>query len=180
MAQCQGPRAQIRLFFGLHLYLAGKYCENHKMPGVQLNVTPARAITWFVGVTIYCTFFNNNSPLPRQFLCNKILLKKLATARGMLIQQIFELRGHGPPGRICSPKTGCFHDKTIISKKNIRLDYLLLKYCRRECSLLPPTSSTEPPREGAGGTMTPGPMEFEGPMGFRRAHELERSPSKFR
>ena len=76
MAQYHGPRAQIRLFFSLHLYLAGKYCENLKVPGAQLNVNAARAIIWFVGVTIYCTFFNNNSPTPGQFLCNKMLLKK--------------------------------------------------------------------------------------------------------
>ena len=41
--------------------------------------------------------------------------KKLATVRGMLIEQIFELRGPRPHGRICTPITGCFHDKTIIS-----------------------------------------------------------------
>ena len=64
MAQCQEPRAQITLFFGLHQYLAKKYCENLKVSGAQLIVNPARAITWFVGVTIYCTFFNNNSPPP--------------------------------------------------------------------------------------------------------------------
>ena len=58
----------------------------------------------------------------------------------MIIAQIFELRGPGPPGRICNSITGCFHDKTIISKRNIRLDcYLLLKYCKRHCTLLPPT-----------------------------------------
>ena len=58
----------------------------------------------------------------------------------MLIEQIFELIGPGPTGRICTPKTGCFHGKTIISKESIRLDcYLLLKYCRRQCTLLPPT-----------------------------------------
>ena len=68
MAQCQGSRAQmVRYFFGLHLYLAGKYYENVKVPRAQQNVNRARAITWFVGVTIYCTFFNNNSPPPRQF-----------------------------------------------------------------------------------------------------------------
>ena len=33
----------------------------------------------------------------------------------MLIEQIFELRGPGPHGRISTPITGCFHDKTIIS-----------------------------------------------------------------
>ena len=49
----------------------------------------------------------------------------------MLIEQSFELRGPGPPGRLCTPITGCFHEKTIIFKENIRLDcYLLLKYCR--------------------------------------------------
>ena len=59
---------------------------------------------------------------------------------GMLIEQSFELRGPGPPGHICTPITGCFHDKTIISKENFRLDcYFLLKYCRRQCTLLSPT-----------------------------------------
>ena len=86
----------------------------------QLNINPARAITWFVGVTIYCTFFNNNSPPFCQFLCNKILLKKLATVREVLIGQIFELRKLPRlSGRICAPTTGCFQDKTIIYKENI-------------------------------------------------------------
>ena len=66
--------------------------------------------------------------------------KKLATVRGMLIEQIFELREPGLPGRICTPITGCFQDKTIISEGNNRLNcYLLLKYCSRQCTLLPPT-----------------------------------------
>ena len=76
-------------FFGLHLYLAEKYCENPKVPGAQLNINPARAITWLVGITMYCTFFLNNSPTPGQFSCNKILLKKLITVRGRLIEQNF-------------------------------------------------------------------------------------------
>ena len=97
------------------LYLTEKYCKNPKVPGAQLKVNPARAVTWFVGVTIYCTFFNNHSPPPGQFLCNK--KKLLATVWGMLIEQIFELRGPGPPGRIFTPIPGCFHDKTIISRK---------------------------------------------------------------
>ena len=58
----------------------------------------------------------------------------------MLIEQIFELRGPGLPGHICTPLTGCFHDKTIISKENVGLDcYLLLKYCRGPCTLFPLT-----------------------------------------
>ena len=67
-------------------------------------------------------------------------LEKTFATIGMLIEQIFELRGPGPPSRICSPITGCFHDKTIISKENIRLDsYLLLKYCWSQSTLLFPT-----------------------------------------
>ena len=58
----------------------------------------------------------------------------------MLIEKNFELGGLGPSGRICTPITGCFHDKTIISKQNIRVDcYLLLKYSTRQCTLLLPT-----------------------------------------
>ena len=50
----------------------------------------------------------------------------------MLIEQIFELRGPEAPGRVCSPITACFHDKTITCEENNQLDcFLLLKYCRR-------------------------------------------------
>ena len=59
----------------------------------------------------------------------------------MLIEQIFELREPGPPGRICTPITGCFQDKTIISKNNRLKGCLLLKYYMRQCTLLPPTWS---------------------------------------
>ena len=52
--------------------------------------------------------------------------QKLAAAREMLIEQNFELRGPRPPGRICTPITGCFHVKTIIYKESIRLDFI---YC---------------------------------------------------
>ena len=46
----------------------------------------------------------------------------------MFAEQIieFELRGRGPPGRTCTPRTGDFHDKTKISKKNLRLNYHVL------------------------------------------------------
>ena len=60
----------------------------------------------------------------------------------MLIEQILELqlRGPGPPGRTCTPITGNFYDKTKISEENLRTDYyLLLKCCKRQCTLLPPT-----------------------------------------
>ena len=142
MAQCQEPRAHIILFFGLYLYLAGKYCKNPKVPGAQLNVNPTRECKSDSGnnmvwrrITIYCTFFNYNSPPPRQFLCNKIVLKKISYSKGMLMEQIFKLRGPGLPGRTSNPITGCFYDKTITSKENVRLDrYLVLKYYRRQCT----------------------------------------------
>ena len=52
----------------------------------------------------------------------------------------FELRGPGPPGRICTPTTVYFYDKTKISKANLRVDYYLpLKYCTKQCTLLSPT-----------------------------------------
>ena len=43
----------------------------------------------------------------------------------MLIKQIFELREAWAPGRICTPITGCFQDKTIIYKENNRLNCYL-------------------------------------------------------
>ena len=59
-----GASRSYKSFFGLHLYLSEKYYKNPEVPGAQHNVNPARAITWFVGVTIYCTFFSNNSSPP--------------------------------------------------------------------------------------------------------------------
>ena len=48
----------------------------------------------------------------------------------MLIEQIIEfiLRSLGPLNRTCTPTTGYFYVKTKISKENLRLDYLLLRY----------------------------------------------------
>ena len=60
----------------------------------------------------------------------------------MLIKQIieFQLTGPGPPGGTYTPITGYFHDKTKVSKENLRVYYhLLLKYCRTRCTLLPPS-----------------------------------------
>ena len=66
--------------------------------------------------------------------------EKLSNSKGMHIEQNFELRGPEPHGRICTPITDCFHDKTKISMENLQVDcYLQLKYCRRQCTLLPLT-----------------------------------------
>ena len=59
----------------------------------------------------------------------------------MLIEQIteFQLREPWLFGRTCTPITGKLHDETKIFEENLREDYyLLLKYCRRQCALLPP------------------------------------------
>ena len=71
-----------KTFFDLPLYLVGKYSENPNVPGTQLNVNLALAITWFKGIAICCAFFDNNSPPLRQFLCNKILLKTNSYRKG--------------------------------------------------------------------------------------------------
>ena len=56
----------------------------------------------------------------------------------MLIEQIVALHT-GPPGLTCISITGYFHDKTKISKKNLRVGFpLLLKCCTRQCTLLLP------------------------------------------
>ena len=60
----------------------------------------------------------------------------------MFIEQIIEfaLREPGSLGRICTPITGYFHDKTKISSANLLVDfYLLLKYYRRRDTALPLT-----------------------------------------
>ena len=65
----------------------------------------------------------------------------------MLIERIIELqlREPGPPGEhvlLYIPVTGYFHDKTKISKENLRVHYYLLLQCsQRQCTLLPPTGT---------------------------------------
>ena len=58
------------------------------------------------------------------------------------MEQIIELqlRRPGPPGQTCTSITGYFHDKTKISKENLRVDHCLLLKCGKiQCTLLPPT-----------------------------------------
>ena len=59
MAQCQGLRAQmVKIFFGLHIYLAGRCSENYEIARGYAQCKSARAIIWLVGETIYCTIFH--------------------------------------------------------------------------------------------------------------------------
>ena len=71
-----------KTFFGLHLYLAGRCSKNSLYCRKQCKSSPG--ITCLASVTIYCT---NDSP--RQFLREKILLKKKLGK--MLIEQIIEI-----------------------------------------------------------------------------------------
>ena len=72
MAQCQGPRTQmVRLFFVFVYTWQEDVPKFRKVPGAPRNVNSARAITWLVGVVIYSTIFNNNSPPLYQFLRTK-------------------------------------------------------------------------------------------------------------
>ena len=58
-----GPRA-LRSD-GKTLFLVYTYSAKiSNVSGASRNVNQARAITWQLGVTIYCTVFNNNSPPP--------------------------------------------------------------------------------------------------------------------
>ena len=53
-----GPRAQmVRHFFDLHLYLAGRSCENPQSARGPARCKSGPAITWLVGVIFYCTIF---------------------------------------------------------------------------------------------------------------------------
>ena len=59
----------------------------------------------------------------------------------MLIEQIieFELREQGPLGGTCTPKLVILMTPQKFLKGDLRVDYyLMLKYCRRQCILLPP------------------------------------------
>ena len=105
--QSHGFRVQmVRRFFGLHLYLAGRCCENPQSARAPGQYKSGPGITWLVDETIYFTFFNNNLPPPRQLLKTKYSKKKLA--RGMLIKKVieFQLKGPRSPGHTYTLITG--------------------------------------------------------------------------
>ena len=116
MTQCQGPGAQmVRLCCGLHLYLAER-CGENLQSIAQCKFCPA--IICSVGVTNIAPCFNNNSLTPRQFLRDKILLKKNQLGK-MLIEQIieFQLKKPGPPGRMCALQLVIFMTKQKFQRK---------------------------------------------------------------
>ena len=67
------PRSNGKTIFSCSPVFDRKILQKSQGARGPTQCKSGRAITWFVRLTIYCTFFNNNSPPPRQFLCNKIL-----------------------------------------------------------------------------------------------------------
>ena len=62
----------------------------------------------------------------------------------MLIDRIikFKLKGPGPHSRSSTPKLVIFMINQKFLKENLRVDYYLpLKYCRKQCVLLPSISA---------------------------------------
>ena len=79
--QLKALRSNLETFYGLHLHLAERCCENLQSARGPARFKSGPAITWLVSVTIYCTIFQQqfiNSPPHRQFLRTKYFLKKLA------------------------------------------------------------------------------------------------------
>ena len=54
---------------------------------------------------------------PLQFFRGKIVLKKMAGEMLIMLIIEFELRGPGPPGRIHTPRTVYFYEKTKSLRK---------------------------------------------------------------
>ena len=75
-------------------------------------------------VTICYTNFKKQSTSTSLVFTRQNILKKPGE---MFIEHIieFELRGSGPSGRPCNPKTGYFYNKTKISKKKSSSELLL-------------------------------------------------------
>ena len=74
MAQCQGPCTHmVRLFLLFMCIWQEDVAKIPEVPGAPRNANPAREITWLVGVTIYCTFFNKISPPSRRLLRDEVL-----------------------------------------------------------------------------------------------------------
>ena len=76
------------------------------------------------------------------FTPKRILKNYSAGGNAHLTNIEFALRGLGPRA-VCTRITGYIHDKTKVFNENLRMNYiLLLKYCKRQCSLLPSNWAT--------------------------------------
>ena len=134
--QLVAPRSNRNIFFGLHLYLAERCCKNLQSARGLAQCKSGPAITWLVDVTIYCTIFQKQfsiSPPTSPVLRAKYFKKKLAMENADWTNYWTSIEGPWAFWRTCTPTTGYFHDKTKISKENLRVDfYLLLKCSQRQ------------------------------------------------
>ena len=76
--QLRALRSHLKTFYGLHLHLAERCCENLQSARGPARCKSGPAVTWLVSATIYCTIFQKqfiNSPPPRQFLRTKYFQK---------------------------------------------------------------------------------------------------------
>ena len=128
MAQCQGPFSQmVRLFFGLHIYLA-KFCKIFRSTrgSRQCKSGPVNNMVGKRNYLLYHFSVTILLHLDSFYATINVLLKKNQLGK-MFIEQIleFELSEPGPPGRTCTPTNGYFHDRTKISKEYLRMIILL-------------------------------------------------------
>ena len=152
----------IRLLFGFHLYWAGRRCKNPQSirglaqcksgPGNNM-VSRCNHLFYHFSLT---THLHLASFYAIKYFWKK---KKLASGNAHWTNYWIWIKGHGPPGRTCTPIAGYFHDKKHL-RKVFEVDYyLLLKSCRWRCTLFPPTwakpSSVARGGASGGGYRTP-------------------------
>ena len=71
----RGPRSDSGTFFGPHLYLEERRCENPLSARGPAQCKSGPGITCLVTVTIYCSIFHNDSPLLAGFYAQNTLKK---------------------------------------------------------------------------------------------------------
>ena len=110
MPECQWLRAHIRLFWSSPVFGRKILRKSQSARGpAQCKSGPGNNMVSTCNHLLYIFQYQFTSTSPA--FTHKILLKKISNSKGMHIEQNFELRGPGPHGRICTPITGCFHDK---------------------------------------------------------------------
>ena len=139
MAQCQGPRAQIiKLFWSSPVFGRKMFQKSQSDRGTtqcksgQGNNMVSRRNNLLhhfkIAIHLHLT----------SFYATKYLRKKKVKWNAHWTN-FWIKSAWGTPGRTCTPIAGYFHDKTIISEEYVSVEYyLLLKYCRRQCTLLSP------------------------------------------
>ena len=151
MTQCQvgAPIWNRKIFFDLQVYITKRRCENLQSARGLARCKSGPAITWLVDVTIYCTIFQKQFSIspPTSPVCrHKILFKKISRGKSWLNESLNFNWGAWASWRKCTPIASYFHDKTKISKENLRVDYYLLLKCSQSRVVNGPNSSGPNPK----------------------------------